>query len=68
MKPTLTEIFHAAILGTMAFKAGKKRIPYLDVNLNKMYEGRQVGDGGIALSKAWLRAWDDTNLFIVLSN
>ena len=55
-----TKILKAATLGTIAFKAGKKRIPALDKNLLSLFSG-EIGSS-IPLMKAWIASWDAANL------
>lgn len=57
---TSTEILHASILGTLAFKAGRKAIPAQDremMNLITANEGY-----AIPLMKAYHAAWHAANL------
>lgn len=54
------KILKAATLGTIAFKAGKKRIPALDKNLLALFSG-EIGSS-IILMRAWLDSWDAANL------
>jgi len=63
-----SQILEASVLGTLAFKAGLKRAPYYDTELNKFFTGRGVGEtpkgeaSTIAIMKAWTNAWDNANL------
>lgn len=54
------KILKAATLGTIAFKAGQKRIPALDKNLVSLFAG-EVGSS-VVLMQAWLNSWDAANL------
>lgn len=62
------QILEASVLGTLAFKNGLKRAPYYDVELNKFFAGRNIGEtpkgeaSSIAIMKAWNNAWDNANL------
>lgn len=56
-----TKILAAAVLGTIAFNEGKKRIPAMDKNLEPLLSGNQIGEG-IPVLKAWLESWDAANL------
>jgi hypothetical protein len=56
-----TKIVAAAVLGTMAFNAGMKRIPAMDKNLEPLLAGNQIGEG-IPVLKAWIASWDAANL------
>lgn len=58
---TETKIIAAAVLGTVAFRAGKKRIPALDRDLAPLLAGNQIGEG-IPVLNAWLASWDAANL------
>jgi len=55
-----TKILKAATLGTIAFKAGKKRIPALDKNLLALFAG-EIGSS-VVLMKAWITSWDAANI------
>ena len=63
-----SQILEASVLGTLAFKAGLKRAPFYDVQLNKFFAGREVGvtpkgeASTVAIMKAWTNAWDNANL------
>lgn len=56
-------IVHAAVLGTIAFKAGKKCVPCHDGELMRLVSevGGPVGSS-LPLFKAWTKAWHDANL------
>lgn len=55
------KLFNVAIIGALAFKNGKPRIPALDKNLRQELEGLKVGQS-INLLKTWLQNWDMANL------
>lgn len=58
-------ILKAKLLGTKAFKEGKKAIPYLDSNLNKLLEdNRSIIDfkNILPILKAWTSSWHLSNL------
>ena len=63
-----TQILQASVLGTIAFKSGKKCVPAWDNDLAKMFIGRQVGQtpkgeaSTIEILKAWTTAWHNANL------
>lgn len=63
-----SQILEASVLGTLAFKAGLKRAPFYDTQLNKFFAGRGVGEtpkgeaSTVAIMKAWTNAWDNANL------
>lgn len=57
----MSKIATAEVLGTLAFKAGKPRIPALDKDLLALLAGHKVGEG-IPVLNAWLRNWDLANL------
>jgi len=63
------QILEASVLGTMAFKNGIKRVPYLDSELLKMPPFKnKIGEKvkgeatSIEIMKAWVDAWDNANL------
>lgn len=58
---TETKVVAAAVLGTLAFNAGMKRVPALDKNIKPLLAGNKIGEG-IPVLNAWLKAWDDANL------
>ena len=58
---TETKILAASVLGTIAFKAGMKRVPALDKNVLSLLAGNQIGEG-IPVLKAWIASWDAANL------
>ena len=55
------DIVNSTIAGTIAFKAGLKRIPSSDNNLLEIIKNLKVGESGEILS-AWLKAWDSASL------
>lgn len=63
-----TQILHASILGTQAYKDGKKKAPFFNTELLKMLEGREIGKtpkgeaSSIEIMKAYTNAWDLANL------
>ena len=61
---TQSAIFAASVLGTLAFKEGRKSIPAHDPELLKVIEQhdlKEIGDC-IPILKAWASAWDAANL------
>lgn len=62
------QILKAAQLGKLAFEAGQKRVCAWDLELNKMFIGRNIGEtpkgeaSSIEIMKAWISAWDSANL------
>lgn len=59
------QILTASVLGTIAYKEGKLRVPAKDSGLLEMIKGRRVGEtpdgeaSTIRLMEAWLEAWDN---------
>ena len=51
----------ASVLGTIAFKAGKKRVPFFDKDLMALLKGNEIGEG-LPVLNAWLASWDAANL------
>lgn len=62
-QPTEADIKRAAaeVLGHMAFKNGKTRVPAHDANVLELLKGNKIGEG-IPVLTAWLRGWDNANL------
>jgi hypothetical protein len=61
---TETAIVTAAVLGTIAFKSGKKCIPCHDSNLMSLidqHENKQMG-ASLPIMKAWMESWLAANL------
>ena len=56
-----TDTVNAYASGTIAFKAGLKRIPSSDKNLLEILKNLKVGESGEVLS-AWLNAWDSASI------
>ena len=51
------------VLGTAAFKAGIKRAPCLDKEIEPYLKDKQIGDiDNIKLLKGWLFGWDNANI------
>lgn len=63
-----SQIVKASVLGTIAFKDGKKRVPALSGELMSMLAGRQVGvtpegeASTVSILKAFAHSWDCANL------
>lgn len=63
-----TQILQASVLGTIAFKSGKKCVPAHDSELMKMLANRQIGQTpkghatSIQIMKAWTTAWHNANI------
>jgi hypothetical protein len=63
-----TQILQASVLGTLAFKSGKKCIPAHDADLMNMLSGRMIGQtpkgeaSNIQIMKAWTNAWHNANI------
>lgn len=63
-----TQILAAAILGTEAYNAGKKRVAGWDPELMAMMARRKIGETppgeapSVKLMEIWLEAWDAANL------
>lgn len=61
------QLFRAATLGTIAFKAGRHAVPAHDNELMEMLSGRQVGETPVgeasttALLSAWTASWHAAN-------
>ena len=58
---TTNKLFAAAVLGTIAFNSGIKRIPAMDKSLMPLLASNEIGEG-IPVLEAWLHAWDLANL------
>lgn len=58
------QILTAAVLGTIAFKNGKKRVPAYDKELLKLLKGRNVGEtpegeaSSVRIMQEWTNAWE----------
>ena len=55
------QLFSAEVLGTLAFKEGRKCVPCLDPEMLKLLEGSKVGEG-IEPLKRWIRGWTLANM------
>lgn len=55
------QIASAEVLGTRAFKDGKKRIPAYDAELCKILASYESTERQ-SITMAWLRAWDMANI------
>jgi hypothetical protein len=68
MNTATTQTLQAAVLGTIAFKAGVKCMPCLDKSLLAMFVGRQLGEtpageaSTMKLMTVWQQAWTAANL------
>ena len=68
LTPAQIQIIKASLLGTMAFKNGKMRVPMQDIELMNMLQGRKIGEtqkgeaSNIQIMKSWISAWDNANL------
>jgi hypothetical protein len=58
----LGRCFHAAILGTQAFKDGKSSVPCHDSDLMDLTKDLDVGEGAAEIMKYWAAAWEDAQL------
>lgn len=58
-------LFDSYTYGTMAFKSGLKRIPVNDKTFvdEVIAKGSGVVGESIPYLKAWIRGWDDANLY-----
>lgn len=56
------QIASAEVLGTRAFKDGKKRIPAYDDELCKILDVSYESTERQSITMAWLRAWDMANI------
>jgi hypothetical protein len=60
--PTATAILRASILGTLAFKTGRKAIPAQDKDMMDLIAANE--GCAIPLMKAYHKAWTSANLAI----
>lgn len=64
---TENQIVSAAVLGTMAFKAGLPRVPVKDTRLTRILAGKKTGEN-IPILRAWIESWDAANLVANVGN
>ncbi len=57
------KIAAAQVAGTIAFGDGRKCVPALDKNFDKIDQGLQVGEG-IEVIQAWIKGWTLANLTV----
>jgi len=63
MTTKLNKIAIAEVLGTVAFRNGKKRIFALDKEATELLRGLEVGDPiSMKIMDAWYKNWDLSNL------
>jgi hypothetical protein len=58
LKITVLQCFEAEVLGNIAHKANKKRVPAWDTELAKLGGSLQIGEGFSVLCSHWLAGWD----------
>jgi len=68
------QLISAEALGSNAFNSGIKRISAMDKELNKMMQGRNVGETpkgeakSTSIMLSWYRGWDKANLNTIIDN
>ena len=60
-KQIRTLVMSAAILGTIAYRQGRARVPGADAELNDLIKGLSFKET-VPVLKAWMNSWDAANL------